>query len=132
METAPSMEQLHEKLGPVLPVWSYIVSALQNRYAPLETSWKPAKIGLGWLCRLIQKKRTLLYLIPDTNSLLVAVVLGERAAALALESGLPERIKTMIREARPYAEGRGIRFPVTKLSEVDAVLELVRLKTTPK
>jgi hypothetical protein len=50
-------------------------------------------------------------LTPEKGAVRVAVVLGERAAALALACDLPEPIKTMVREAKPYAEGWGIRFP---------------------
>jgi hypothetical protein len=35
-------------------------------------------------------------------------------------------------EARPYAEGRGIRFVVTSPSDVSTVRTLVEIKTTPK
>ena len=39
--------------------------------------------------------------------------------------------KALLREARPYAEGRGIRFPATSAADVAAVLDRVALKTAP-
>ena len=57
------------------------------------------------------------------------VVLGERAVEAALASKLPQDIKDLINDARPYIEGRGIRFPVKSKKDIDAVLELVRIKT---
>lgn len=62
----------------------------------------------------------------------MAVVFGERAVELALDSKLPEGIKDRIREARPYVEGRGVRFPVSAAADVDLVAELVAIKTAAK
>jgi len=59
---------------------------------------------------------------PEKRTIRVAIVLGERAVALALASGIPESIKTLIKEARPYAEGRGIRFPVSSAADVPVFL----------
>jgi hypothetical protein len=38
----------------------------------------------------------------------------------------------MFLEARPYAEGRGIRFSVSSLSDIPMIAKLVQIKTTPK
>lgn len=83
------------------------------------------------MCLLKQKKRTLLYVTPEDVAVQVAVVLGERACKVALASDLEEKIKNLIREARPYVEGRGFRFDVKSASDVSSVIELIRIKTTP-
>jgi hypothetical protein len=49
-----------------------------------------------------------------------------------MASSLPAAIKKMFTEARPYAEGRGIRFPVSSLSDIPVIAKLVEIKTTPK
>ena len=62
----------------------------------------------------------------------MAIILGERACNLAMASSLPAAIKKMFSEARPYAEGRGIRFPASSLSDVSTIKKLLEIKTTPK
>jgi hypothetical protein len=74
----------------------------------------------------------LLYLTPEKENVRVAIVLGERAYDLAMASTLPAAIKKMFSEARPYAEGRGIRFSVSAPSDISTVQMLVEIKTTPK
>ena len=69
---------------------------------------------------------------PDKEKIWIAVVLGERAVAIAAASALPSGIKKLIAEARPYAEGRGIRFPLSSSRDIRVVTELVTIKTTPK
>ena len=84
------------------------------------------------MCLLQNKKRKLLYLTPEKGKVLIAIVLGQRAYDLAIASSLPAAIKKMFSEARPYAEGRGIRFSVSSLSDIPMIAKLVQIKTTPK
>ena len=58
--------------------------------------------------------------------------MGERAYELLKASTVPAKIKKLFEEARPYAEGRGIRFPVKSAIEIPVVAKLVEIKTTPK
>jgi hypothetical protein len=128
----PADAELRAFLGKAGAVWSAIIRAVEEKFVPLDQEWKPSKLGFGRVCLLQHKKRTLLYLTPDKGQVLVAVVLGERAYQLAMASSLPAAIKTMLSEAKPYAEGRGIRFPVNSVSDVPVVATLVEIKTTPK
>lgn len=129
MKTKPPSEQeVAATLGPARAAWDGIIAAIDKNHGPIAREWKPSKLDFGWVCLLKQKKRTLLYLMPEQGSITAAVVLGERAVTLALASTLPATIKTLITEARPYAEGRGIRFPVSSIAEVAIVEQLVAMK----
>ncbi len=127
----PSDTELAACLGAALPTWQAIVRSVGEQVGPIEAEWRPSKLDFGRVCLLKQKKRTLLYLTPEPGAVRVAVVLGERALALALAGGLPEGITTMFREARRYAEGTGIRFLVPGDADVATVRELVAIKTMP-
>ena len=128
----PTDAELRAALGPADVLWSGIVHVVEEAASPLVTEWKPSKTEFGRMCLLQHKKRTLLYLTPEKETVRVAIVLGERAYGLAMASSLPAAIKKMFSEARPYAEGRGIRFAVSSSSDVSTVKKLVGIKTTPK
>ena len=129
---APTESELKSALGAAYPVWCGIIKTVEAAANPVEQTWKPSKAEFGRICLLQHRKRTLLYLTPDKEKVTVAIVLGERAYHLAVGSTLPDRIKKLLSEARPYAEGRGIRFPVCSASEISAVDQLVKIKLTPK
>ena len=132
MTEPPSRKELETELGVAYEVWQRVIAAVVETAGSVESEWKPSKSNFGRLCLLKRKKRTILYLTPEKDAVLVAIVLGERAVGLALASQLPETIKTMIRDARPYAEGRGIRFPINSTDDVNMVSDLVAIKTQPK
>jgi hypothetical protein len=128
--TPPHADALSATLGPAEKIWDAVIKGVREDHAPLELEWRPSTSDFGLMCLLRQKKRTLLYMTPGAKSIVVGVVLGERAVEAALASQLPQDIKDLIHEARPYIEGRGIRFPVAKQKDVSTVLELVRIKTS--
>jgi len=128
----PTDPELKAVLGSAGVLWSDIVHAVENTISPLDTEWRPSKTGFGRMCLLQHKSRTLLYLTPDKEKVWIAIVLGQRAYDLAMASSIPAAIKKMFSEAKPYAEGRGIRFSVSSLSDISTIKKLVEIKTTPK
>jgi hypothetical protein len=46
-----------------------------------------------------------------------------------MASSLPDEIKKLLLEARPYAEGRGIRFAIHALNDLASVAKLLEIKT---
>ena len=128
----PTGAELKAALGKSAGLWTAIVDAVAKAFPPLEQEWRPSKLEFGRMCLLRQKGRTLVYLIPMAGQMLVGVVLGQRAFELAMASDLPEAIKKMLSDARPYAEGRGIRFTPRTVKDVASIVKLVQLKTTPK
>jgi hypothetical protein len=129
---SPAEAELQAVLGSAGNLWSATIDSIREKFSPLEKQWRPAKSEFGRICLLQHKKRTLLYMTPDKEKIWVAVVLGERAAAIAAASALPGAIKKLIAEAHPYAKGRGIRFPVDNSKDVAVVTELVVIKTNPR
>ena len=128
---APTNSELADILGPALALWTDIIRAVEAKIAPLELAWKPSKMEFGRMGLLQHKKRTLLYLIPQKRKVLVAIVLGARAYRLSGASVLPPAIKKLLAEAKPYAEGRGIRFPVSSARDIPVIAKLVEIKVAP-
>ena len=127
----PSDADLERVMGSAWSVWNEIIRHAETSHAPLTKTWKPSKAEFGRMCLLQHGKRTLAYLTPGKGLIWVAVILGERAFRLAMASSLPDGIKSLLLEAKPYAEGRGIRFSVDSLDDLAAIAKLLELKTTP-
>ena len=61
----------------------------------------------------------------------MGIVVGEKAAAAARQRGARKRVLALIDAAPRYAEGRGVRVPVTSREALRAVEELAALKMAP-
>jgi hypothetical protein len=127
-DSAPGEADIRAALGPSAELWYDLVRGLSSRFAPVLEEWACSGAKSGWSLRLVHKKRRMIYLIPQKEHFLAAVVLGDRGVAAANESDLPRRILKDLNDAPKYAEGRGIRLKVASRKDLRAVETLVELK----
>ena len=97
-------------------------------WAPYSQEWGYTSRTTGWGLRLKRGSRIIIYLVPRDGHFLASFALGERAASAAHASGLPDRVLTLIDNARRYAEGRAVRVEVRDANDVDAVRQLAAIK----
>jgi len=122
----PTPAMLEEELGASWDTWTELVTRMRAAYGPLTEEWSFSGAKYGWNCRLRQKKRTVLYLIPQSGAFLVGVVLGDRALGLVRREELSAGTLELIDGARRYAEGTGFRIPVSSpedCADVEAVVQ---------
>jgi hypothetical protein len=117
-------------LGRSKGLWDAILAYLAEEYPGVQSEWGFPGAKYGWSLHPKYRKRTILYLIPGKGCFSVSFALGERAVAAAEESTLPPHILEAIRNARPYVEGRGIRFEVSRRDDIETVKKLVEIKMT--
>jgi hypothetical protein len=127
-EVPPDEQSLAATLGRTSGLWTQLTDSLQSAYGPLREEWRFAGAKFGWSCRMQQPKRTLVYLTPCRGHFLASFALGERACAEARTAGLPASVLALIEAAPCYAEGRGVRIPVRRRSDVEAVRKLAAIK----
>jgi hypothetical protein len=124
----PTAADLQTVLGRSVKLWERLVAAVAVGHPPIVPAWNFSGAKFGWSMRLKQTDRVVLYLIPQAKHFLVAVVLGEKAYRAAREAGLPAEVMAMFDAAKPYVEGRGIRWPVRTAKDVEVMLALAALK----
>ena len=124
----PNESQLKGVLGKTFQLWNNVRQYVSDKYSPTDEEWNFAGKNYGWSLRLKRKKRTILYLIPCKEFFLTAFVLGEKAVAAAQKSRLPKSILDMIKSARKYGEGRGIRIEVKQPKDIENVKRLTEIK----
>jgi hypothetical protein len=125
---APTIGALSRALGVTMPLWDELVRHIETTYAPVTHEWQEARISpLGFL-RLIRKKRTILYLIPQDGYFLTAFVFGEKATAAVRQSDVPAAVIAALDAARVYAEGRGIRLETRTSADLATMRTLATIK----
>ena len=125
----PNNDELAAALGPAKALWDELASDLARENQIDVQEWNSYSPKAGWSLRLKHSGRIIVYLIPLRGSFQAALVLGDKAVKLALQSELPERARKMIAEARRYAEGTGVRISVNGPEDVSAVKKLARIKS---
>jgi hypothetical protein len=124
----PDEAALAAEIGETKEVLDQICSFIEKETGQLTREWKHYGQKSGWTLKLLSKKRNLLFVGPEDGYFIIAFVFGDRAVEAVLKSQLPESIKNELMNARKYAEGRGIRFEIRDNSQLDSVLQLIRIK----
>lgn len=122
----PTEKQIASQLGDADEIWREFLTYLEAEFAPLTLEWKAAKEV--WSCRPMHKQRRICYLVPGEGNFTAAFVLGVKAVAAVHASKLPKSIKTEFANAKPYAEGRGIRIVINKPSQLAHLKSLAAIK----
>ena len=77
---------------------------------------------------MLKKKRNLFFVIPMQNFFVISFVFGDKAVTQIFETDLPEELKSTLRNARKYAEGRGLPIEMRSEKELEQIKILVEIK----
>jgi hypothetical protein len=124
----PDNKSLAKVLGESNKLWNDLKRHLGESYGELIEEWKFYSPKYGWTLKVLKKKRNLFFFSPRPNAFRVSFVFGEKAVSHIEASNLPEKIKIAIRNARKYAEGRGISLEVKSVDEIEEIKKLVEIK----
>jgi hypothetical protein len=124
----PSEQDLSGVLNSKYIIWKELRDYVYTRYPLATEEWNFPGKKYGWSYRIRDRKRAIIYFMPRENGFMVAFVFGQKATEKILESGLSEKIKTDLRSARVYAEGRGIRIDVVDDTYINDIKRLIQIK----
>ena len=126
--TLPDDKMLAGALGKSNRLWLQIKKHLKAEYGELIEEWKFYGQKSGWILKTLRKKRNLFFFISLKGSFQVSFVFGEKAVAAVEKSDLPKELIIELKNARKYAEGRGLRIDVRNSADVEHIKKLVEIK----
>lgn len=124
--TTPSNDDLKESLGDTYQLWQLIKDYVISKYPKGLEEWNCS--NYGWSFRIKDKKRAIVYLLPRDKFFKVAFIFGQKATDKIMQSQISQAIKTELRSARVYAEGRGIRIDVKDDNIISDIKGLIEIK----
>ena len=122
----PNKNDLKESFGDTYQLWQLIEDYVISKYPKGFEEWSCSKYG--WSCRIKDKKRAIIYLLPRDRFFKVALVFGQKATDIIMKSQIANSIKTELDSAKVYAEGRGIRIDIKNNVIINDIQELIDIK----
>ncbi|WP_317897692.1 DUF3788 family protein [Aurantibacillus circumpalustris] len=126
--TEPTIQDLKKALGKTFLIWKNVEDFLLKAKPDATAVWHFSSTKYGWSYRIKDNKRVLLYLLPRDNFFKAAFVFSQKATEQILLSEISEDIKTDLRNAKAYTEGRGIRIEIKDASKSRDIKELIKIK----
>jgi len=124
----PDEKALKKVLENSYDLWISIVEYVKVRYPAALCEWNYPGEKYGWSFRIKDKKRAIIYLLPREKYFKTAFVFGQKAADEIFQSRISETIKFELKEARQYAEGRGIRINIKDNTLIRDIKTLIDIK----
>jgi hypothetical protein len=124
----PTNQDLKETLGSTFSIWESLVDTTKTLYPKAIEEWNFSGEKYGWSFRIKDKKRAIIYLLPQDKFFKVSLVFGQKATDAILNSAIGDDIKTELKTTKVYAEGRGIRIDVKNKSSLKDIQELIKIK----
>jgi len=127
-EKKPTDAALKKAIGRTYSSWKALSDFTYQSYPAATEGWNFPGEKYGWSFRISDKKRALIYLLPRDGFFKAAFVFGQKATDEILSSDMDETIKTELKNAKVYAEGRGIRVDVKNQSMLKDLKKLISIK----
>lgn len=124
----PTDYDLEKGLGETFYIWKDLEDFTKKNYPTASCEWNFSGEKFGWSYRIKDNKRVLIYLLPRDKFFKTAFVFGQNATNQIMESDISESIKTELKQAKPYAEGRGIRIEIKDQSNFEDIQKLIKIK----
>jgi hypothetical protein len=125
----PGESELSGALGETKTLWDQLKNHVKETYGDITEDWKHYGKSSGWTMKLLKKKRNLFFSYPGSGFFTVAFIFGDKAVQAAENSSLPAEIIDRLKQARKYAEGRGLQVAVRTREDIELVKQLLAIKT---
>ncbi len=126
----PDTKALQGALGNTFSLWNEISDYVFGLYPAGIAKWYYSGDKYCWNFRINDKKRAIIYLLPRENFFKIAFVFGNKATDFIMNSEICESIKQELQNAKPYAEGRGIRINIEGPDLLGDIKQLIRIKVS--
>lgn len=124
----PGEHDLSEVLGDTKQLWDQVKTYVKETVPDIIEDWKHYGKNSGWTMKLLKKKRNLFFSYPGQGHFTVVFVFGDKAVQAVENSSLPPDIIKTLKEAKKYAEGRGLPVTVKTRDDVEVVKKLITIK----
>ncbi len=126
-EIVPEEDDLEEVLKDSINLWNQLINYLEEEYGPITSEWKFYSKKSGWSYRVSNKKRNLIFLIPNDEYFIATINMSLKVVQILLDIDLPEEIKNTIKTTKNYKEGKSVLINIKNekdLKNIKTMLEI--------
>ncbi|MEN8153113.1 MAG: DUF3788 domain-containing protein [Acidobacteriota bacterium] len=124
----PDDKMVTKELGETKEYLNRICEFIENEYNDLRPEWKFYGKKCGWVLKLFNNERNVLFIVPCTGHFRIALTFGDKAVNSVMISKLPDRIKKEFITARKYIEGRTVQIDIRSEVDLENILQLIKIK----
>jgi hypothetical protein len=128
----PSDEEIHQVIGPKLPVWEELLHYIREHYPSDEDFKFLYGKKYGWALRFRKHGKLLTSLYPSEGGFTIQINLGPEAIEQTSNMQLGANVQQVIDNATAYPEGRWLFIPIKSKDDVRDIHQLLALRVETK
>ncbi len=101
---------------------------VDDTFGEILEEWKNYGRKIGWLLKIIYKKRNLCFITVCEGYFNMTFIFGDKAIDSMVDSAVSPSLKKALREAKKYAEGRGLNLKVEDDKYLPDIKLLLQIK----
>ncbi len=127
-EIEPTDKVLENALGKELfIIYQELIKIFTNEFS-LEPQWQFYKDGKAWLCKVVYKKKTILWLSIWENYIKTGFYFTEKTGIGVLELDIDNKIKEVFKMAKPIGKLIPLIIDIDQQNQIKDLKEVVRYK----
>ena len=131
-ETVPTNEVLENILDKELFAnYQELISVFTGEFG-LEPQWNFYKDGNAWLCKVVHKKKTILWLSVWKNYIKTGFYFTESTGTGVLELAIDHKIKEAFEVAKPIGKLIPLTLDINRQNQLKDLKEIVKYKKSLK
>ena len=107
-EVMPDENMIADALADSYIIFNRLKNYVSETYPNVSVDWKHYGKSSGWVCKILSKKKNLLFFIPRNGCFRLRFGISEKVASCIETANLPDVVNEAVRIATPYTEGRSI------------------------
>ncbi|MDF1575792.1 MAG: DUF3788 family protein [Bacteroidales bacterium] len=127
-EVFPSEEVLEKVLGKTYPVFEAFMNAAESEEFKLNPEWRYYNDGKAWLCKIVFKKKTVVWLSVWSNSFKVAFYFTEKSGEGITELEISDSIKEAYIKHVPIGKLKPVIVEIREKSQLPDIYSLLEYK----
>lgn len=131
-ETVPTNEVLEAVLdNELFKIYKELISVFTDEFG-LEPQWNFYKDGNAWLCKVVHKKKTILWLSVWKNYIKTGFYFTENTGTGVLELAIDNTIKEAFEVAKPIGKLIPLTLDINRQNQIKDLKEVVNYKKSLK
>lgn len=127
-EIEPTDKVLENALGKELfTIYQEIIQIFTDEFS-LEPQWRFYNDGKAWLCKVVYKKKTILWLSLWENYIKTGFYFTDKTGMGVLELAIDHKIKEVFEVAKPIGKLIPLIIDINQQKQIKDLKELVRYK----
>ena len=124
----PSADVLKDTLVKSYPAYEKLMAVITDENVGLDPQWNYYKDGGAWLCKIVHKKTTVIWLSVWEDGFKLAFYFNERTAPGVYDLDIPQAVKDRFTQASEGKKFKPLVLEVGEEIDLEVVMTIVEYK----